>query len=137
MKRLTLLVAGSLLLFFAWAFAAEKPAAPPPAPAKIRPAVDTKMRAPGKIIEITDAKLTIERKVKDSIEIMEFILEKPMKFKIGDNVRITYVEDKGKKLVTRIVKLSEPEEKGQAGSGKEVKPATKSVVPAGPASAPR
>jgi len=93
------------------------------------------MRAPGAILEITDSKLLIERKVKDNMETMEFVLEKPMKFKVGDKVRVTYVEDKGKRVVTRIVKLSDLIQKKPVMPGKEMKPAAGSAIPASAAPA--
>jgi hypothetical protein len=94
-----------------------------------------KMRAPGTILEITDSTLIIERKVKDNVEKMEFILEKPMKFKVGDMVRVSYLEDKGKRIVTRIVKLSDLKEIKPFRPGTGIKPAAGSAVPAGAAPA--
>jgi hypothetical protein len=99
MKRLTFLVAGLTFLLCAWAFAAEQAATPRPAKAAstgTATANITKMRAPGTILEITDFTLIIERKVKDSVEKMAFVLEKPMKFKVGDKVRVSYVEADGR-----------------------------------------
>jgi hypothetical protein len=138
MKQLMFLVVGLIFLICAWAFAAEK--APAVAPAKAASAGTaaaniTKMRAPGTILEITDSTLIIERKVKDNVERMAFVLEKPMKFKVGDNVRVSYVEADGKMIVTRIVKLSDLKEKKPVRPGKEIKPAAGSAVPVGAAPA--
>jgi hypothetical protein len=132
-RRFMFFLAGLFLLFCAWAFAAEQKATPAPAKAvsgKTTAVTITKMRAPGTILEITDSTLIIERKVKDNVETMEFILEKPMKYKAGDKVRVTYLEDKGKKIVTRIVKLSDLKEKKPVVPGKETKPAAGSAIPA-------
>ncbi len=129
---------GLIILFGAWAFAAEKAATPAPAKAAstgTAAANITKMRAPGTILEITDSTLIIERKVKDSVEKMAFVLEKPMKFKVGDNVRVSYMEVDGKLIVTRIVKLSDLKEKKPVRPGKEIKPAAGSAVPVGAAPA--
>ncbi len=106
MKRFMFFLAGLFLLFCAWAFAAEQAVTPAPAKAvsaKTTAAKITKMRAPGTILEITDSTLIIERKVKDKVEKMAFVLEKPMKFKVGDKVRVSYVEADGRMIVTRIV----------------------------------
>lgn len=138
MNRFKLFLAGLFLLFCAWAFAAEQTTTSAPAKAvsgTTAAAKITKMRAPGTILEITDSTLIIERKVKDNVEMMAFVLEKPMKFKVGDKVRVTYMEDKGKKIVTRIVKISDLIQKKPAKPGTGVKPAAGSAVPAGAAPA--
>lgn len=125
MIRFKFFLAGLFLLFCAWAFAAEQTATPAPAKAvsgTTAAAKITKMRAPGTILEITESTLIIERKVKDNVETMAFILEKPMKFKVGDKVRVTYMEDKGKRIVTKIIKISDLVQKKSTGPGKEIKP---------------
>jgi len=38
------------------------------------------------------------------VETIEFVLEKPVKFKVGDRVRVSYVEKDGKMNATRVVK---------------------------------
>lgn len=138
MKRFMFFLAGLFLLFCAWAFAAEQAVTPAPAKAVSGTTAATniaKMRAPGTILEITDSTLIIERKVKDNVETMEFVLVKPMKFKVGDKVRVSYLEDKGKRIVTRIVKLSDLREKKPVRPGTGIKPAVGSAVPAGTAPA--
>jgi hypothetical protein len=132
MKRLTFLVAGLTFLLCAWAFAAEQAATPRPAKAAstgTAAANITKMRAPGTILEITDFTLIIERKVKDSVEKMAFVLEKPMKFKVGDKVRVSYVEADGRMVVTRIVIIPDLKAKKPVKPGKETTPAVGSAVP--------
>jgi hypothetical protein len=133
MKYLMFILTGLFLFFCAGVFAAERAVTPVPAQgvsAGTAAAKITKMRAPGTILEVTDSTLIIERKVKDSVETMTFILEKPIKFKAGDNVRVTYVEDKGKRIVTNIVKLSDLKQKKPARPEKEIKPAPASAAPA-------
>jgi uncharacterized OB-fold protein len=91
------------------------------------------MRAPGTILEITDTTLVIERKDKDNVETMTFVLDKPVKFKAGDKVRVSYIEDKGKRIVTRIIKVSDLKDRKQIKPGQEMKPAgavTKGSLPA-------
>jgi hypothetical protein len=138
MKRLMFLAAGLIFLLCAWAFAAEKAPAVVPAKAVSAKAVAaniTKMRAPGTIQEITDSKLKLERKVKDNVETMEFVLEKPMKFKVGDKVRVSYMERDGKMVVTRIVIISDLKAKKPVKPGKETTPVAGSAVPVGAAPA--
>ena len=136
MKRLVLFAAGLTFLLCAWAFAAEQAATLAPAkaaPAKTSTVKITKMRAPGTILEITDSTLKIERKVKDSVETMEFVLEKPQKFKVGDKVRVSYIENNGKMIVTRIVRTADVKVKKPGKPGKETRPAMGNTVPAGTA----
>ena len=132
MKRFMIFAAGSIILLGAWAFAAEQAATPAPAKAvsaRTATAKITRMRAPGTILEITDSTLIIERKVKDNVEKMTFVLEKPMKFNVGDNVRVSYVETGGRMIVTRIVKIADLKAKKPAKPGKD----TKSAASAAPA----
>jgi hypothetical protein len=133
MKRLMLFAAGLTFLLCAWVFAAEQAATLAPAkaaPAKTATVKITKMRAPGTILEITDSQLKIERKVKDNVETMEFVLQKPQKFKVGDKVRVSYVENNGKMIVTRIVRTPDVKVKKPVKPGKETKPAVGNAVPA-------
>ncbi len=116
MRRGMLLAAGLVFLLFAWAIAADPPVSKAPA-APARADKITKMRAPGTILEISDAALKIERKIKDKVETMEFVLEKPVKFKAGDRVRVSYVERDGKMIATRVVKaVNLPVKKAAAGN---------------------
>ena len=132
MKRFMIFAAVSIILLGVWAFAAEKAATPAPAKAAsagTATAKITKMRAPGTILEITDSTLIIERKVKDNVEKMAFVLEKPMKFKVGDKVRVSYVEADGRMMVTRIVIIADLKAKKPAKPDKD----TKSAAGAAPA----
>jgi uncharacterized protein YqfB (UPF0267 family) len=90
------------------------------------------MRAPGTVLEISDVVLKIERKIKDRVETMEFVLEKPVKFKVGDRVRVSYVEKDGKMIATRVVNVKPVilQSKKTAKSIKEAKPAGGNTVPA-------
>ncbi|MBA4397149.1 MAG: hypothetical protein C0394_07190 [Syntrophus sp. (in: bacteria)] len=137
MRRFKFFLAGLFLFCCAWAIAAEQTTTTAPVKAvsgTTTAAKITKMRAPGTILEITESKLIIERKVKDNVETMEFILEKPMKLKVGDKVRVTYMEDKGKRIVTRVVKLSDLIQKKPVRPGTGMKPPGGNAVPAGAAS---
>ena len=130
MKRLMLFAAGLTFLLFAWAFAADQPVSTAPTAVTSRTAKITRMRAPGTILEISDVMLKIERKIKDRVETMEFVLEKPVKFKVGDRVRVSYVEKDGKMNATRVVKAPIIQVKKVAKPIKEATPAGGNTVPA-------
>jgi hypothetical protein len=132
MKRLMLFAAGLTFLLFAWAFAADQPVSTAPAAVPSQTAKITRMRAPGTVLEISDVVLKIERKIKDRVETMEFVLEKPVKFKVGDRVRVSYVEKDGKMIATRVVNVKPVilQSKKTAKPIKEAKPAGGNTVPA-------
>ncbi len=130
MKRIIILLVGILFIFSSNAivFAAEsQPAgnasavtapATPAAPAETAPAPVKKtlhktrathsrithMRTYGKVLEVTDTNIRIERKVKGIAEAMEFTLEKPVKVKVGQMVKIRYIEKEGKNVVVKVVR---------------------------------
>ena len=65
-----------------------------------------KMHARGKVIEISDKAIKIERTVKGNVETMEFTLDKPAaNIVVSDSVRITYIERDDKLAVSRIAKV--------------------------------
>jgi hypothetical protein len=127
-----LFAAGLTFLLFAWAFAADQPVSTAPAAVPSQTAKITRMRAPGTVLEISDVVLKIERKIKDRVETMEFVLEKPVKFKVGDRVRVSYVEKDGKMIATRVVNVKPVilQSKKTAKPIKEAKPAGGNTVPA-------
>ena len=91
----------SAFLYAATSDRAEKASSAPGAPASVRV---TKMRAAGKVIEITDVALKIERKVRDKVETMDFALETPLiKIKAGDKVRVSYITREDKNVATKVV----------------------------------
>ena len=130
MKRLMLFAAGLTFLLFAWAFAADQPVSTAPAAVTSKTAKITRMRAPGTVLEISDVVLKIERKIKDRVETMEFVLEKPVKFKVGDRVRVSYVEKDGRMIATRVVKAVILQVKKSAKPIREAKPEGGNTVPA-------
>lgn len=96
-----------------------------PAPQKAPPR-ETRMRATGRVIEISAVALKIERNVKGTVETMEFILAKPQdKINVGDEVGVSYITKDGQHIAKRIVKVTKK---------KVVTPkGTKSSVPTPPA----
>jgi hypothetical protein len=97
MKRIMILLVGAMFLLSANAFAAQK--------AATKAAKGTHMSAMGKITALTDTGLTLERTVKKKTESTEFMLEKPLakdKFKVGEIVKVKYVEKDGKKIAEKV-----------------------------------
>ena len=125
MKKALIYIVGVAFLLSAIAFAADNPAsnAAKTDPVKVIPVRIAKMNATGKVIEISDKTIKIERTVKNNVETMEFILDKPTEnIIINDAVKIAYIEKDGRLLVSRVAKIT-PKKVG----GKETvaeKPAT-------------
>jgi hypothetical protein len=125
MKKALIYIVGVAFLLSAIAFAADNPAsnAVKADPVKVIPVRIAKMNATGKVIEISDKTIKIERTVKNNVETMEFILDKPTEnIIINDAVKIAYIEKDGRLLASRVAKIT-PKKVG----GKETvaeKPAT-------------
>ncbi|MDI6776235.1 MAG: hypothetical protein QMD03_03185 [Syntrophales bacterium] len=127
MKRFLVFFVAVSFLFCASAFAVEKPGA---APAKAAPAAkETKMSATGKVMEISDTMLKIERTVKGKAEIMEIVLEKACpclkvcpKIQVGDKVKVSYVTKDDKNVALKVIKKRAKKVKKE-GAAKEEKPA--------------
>ena len=82
------------------------------------------MHARGKVIEISDGAIKVERTVKGEVEIMEFALEKPVKNMIvNDFVKIDYMEKDGKVIiVSKVAKVTlkkKEMKRSEAASGKK------------------
>ena len=134
MKRFLVFFVAVSFLFCTSAFAVEKPAA---APAKAEPAAtapaakETKMTATGKVMEISDTMLKIERTVKGKVETMEFTLEKPCpcakvcpKIAAGDKVKVSYVTRDDENVALKVTKVKKRAKKVmKEGAAKEEKPA--------------
>jgi hypothetical protein len=121
-KKAWLYIIGAVFLFSTLAFAADKIVPP----AKINPVKAgivkaAVMHATGKVVEISDASIKIERTIKGDIETMEFALDKPLtNIIINDSVKIEYTEKDGKLTASKVSKVTLKK--------KEVKlPETKSV----------
>ena len=98
MKRFLTLAAVLIFIGFTLVFAAEKPTSAPPLPPRI-----PEMSAAGKVLEISDTLLKIERTLKGKAEIMEFILEKPFpNIAAGDQIKVSYLEKDGRNILTRV-----------------------------------
>ncbi|MFH2074194.1 MAG: hypothetical protein ABIJ57_02430 [Pseudomonadota bacterium] len=147
MKRFMVLVVGLVFLFCTSAIAAEKakPAAPA-APAAAEPAKaevkaekkevkkeakkkakkEAEMSAAGKVMEISDTVLRIERTLKGKVETMEFYLEKPfLNIKVGEQIRVNYREKEGRNVLLRVAPAKKT---AVQKTGKEAPKETKPVV---------
>jgi hypothetical protein len=107
MKKALWYVVGAVFLLSTLVFAVDKPSSPVKAdPVKTNIVKAAKMHATGKVTEISDASIKIERTVKGDVETMEFALEKPVKnIIVNDSVKIDYIEKDGKLIASRVAKV--------------------------------
>lgn len=98
MKRFAALTAILLFVGFTLAFAAEnRPAVP------LTPPRTPEMSTAGKVLEVSDALLKIERTLKGNAEVMEFILEKPFpNIAAGDQIKVSYRVKDGRNILIRV-----------------------------------
>ncbi|HUN56033.1 MAG TPA: hypothetical protein VMU29_12855 [Smithella sp.] len=102
MKKALLYMVGAIFLLSTLAFAADKTASP----VKANVVKAARMHATGKVVEISDESIKIERTVKGAIENMEFNLEKPSAgIAVNDSVKIDYTEKDGKLTASRVAKV--------------------------------
>ena len=146
MKRFMVLVIGLVFLFCTSAIAAETKkadVATPAAPAaKAEPAKAEKKevkkvvkkkaekKTDGKVVEISDKTLKIERTLKGKVETMEFFLEKPFaNITVGDKLKVSYIEKNGQNVLLRVA----PAQKTAVQKSKKETPKTaKPVAPPAP-----
>jgi hypothetical protein len=109
MRKLLPILIVALVLSAACIVVAETAAPVKDSTNTIAPAIHkriTRMALTGKVMDITDSTIRIERTVKGNTEMMELDLEKPeQNIKSGDKVRVHYVEKDGKHVVTRITRV--------------------------------
>ena len=117
MKKALWYAIGTVFLLSTLAFAIDKTdSSVKVGPVKTYIVKAAKMHATGKVIEISDESVKIERTVKGDVETMEFALEKPVKsISVGDSVKIAYMEKDGKLIASRVAKITFKK--------KEIKPA--------------
>ena len=108
MKKALWTAVGLFFVLSTFAFAADKSASPVKADLiKANIVKAAKMHATGKVVEISDVSIKIERTVKGDIETMEFALEKPFAgIAANDYVKIEYTEKDGKLTATRVSKVT-------------------------------
>jgi hypothetical protein len=108
MKTVFLYIVCGFFLLAAFAFAADKSATESiKANAGKKISVKAaKMNARGKVIEISDNAVTIERAVRDKVEKVSFNLDKPVEnVAVNDFVSIAYIEKDGKLMASRVTKI--------------------------------
>ena len=118
MKKALWYIVGGVFILSALAFAADKPISETikADSAKTNTIKAAKMNATGKVIDISDESIKIERTVKGDVETMEFALEKTVKnIFVNDSVKIDYLEKDGKLTASRVAKVTLKK--------KEIKPA--------------
>ena len=107
MKKILVCITGILCVFAALAFAADKPVAESNQGAILKTTMQKapKMNASGKVVEISDISIKIERRIKGNIEVMEFALENPARdIAVSDSVKIDYSVKDGKLIASRVAK---------------------------------
>lgn len=123
MKKALWCAVGMVLLLSTLVFAVDKPVSPISDPLKTNISKSAKMHARGKVIEISDEAIKVERTVKGEVEIMEFALEKPVKNMIvNDFVKIDYMEKDGKLIASKVAKVTlkkKEMKRSEAASGKK------------------
>jgi len=156
MKRFLVLFVALSFLFCGSVFAAEATKMGPAAAAK-EVAKETTMSATGKVTEITETMLKIERTVKGKTEVMEVVLEKTCpvkvgktqtpwsqifatklekncpKIEVGDKVTVSYVTKDDKNVATKVTKKAAKKAAKKAtkkAAAKEAKPAEEKAAPA-------
>jgi len=119
MKRFMVLVIGLVFLFTTSAIAADTKAAASADPVKkvekkaAAKKADTKakktekkaadMSTTGKVLEVSDKVLKIERTLKGKAETMEFSLEKSITgIKMGDQVKVSYLVKDGRNILIKV-----------------------------------
>lgn len=119
MKKILVCIIGVVCLLAVFAFAADKPATETNQNAVLKTTnVKTaKMNARGKVVEISDKAIKIERSIKGNAEIMEFALENPAQnIMVNDSVKIDYSVKDGKLTASRVAKLRTVKNSGKNGT---------------------
>ena len=108
MKKALWYMVGAIFVLSTLAFAADKTASSVKADTvKTNIVKAAKMHATGKVVEISDESIKIERTVKGDIENMEFALDKPAAGIVAnDSVKIDYTEKNGKLVASRVAKVT-------------------------------
>jgi hypothetical protein len=100
MKRFLVIAAALIGIAFTLALAAENPTPTPNAP--LTPRVP-EMSTAGKVLEISDKILKMERTLKGKTETMDFSLDKPFTdIAVGDQIKVNYLEKDGRNILIRV-----------------------------------
>jgi hypothetical protein len=107
MKKILVSITSVVFLLAALAFAADKPATDVTKNSAVKANVikNAKMNARGKVVEVSDKAIKIERSIKGNTQIMEFALDKPAEnIAVNDSVKIDYSDQDGKLIASRVAK---------------------------------
>jgi hypothetical protein len=100
MKRFLVIAATLIGIAFTLALAAENPMPKPSA--SVTPRVP-EMSTAGKVLEVSDKVLKIERTLKGKTETMDFSLDKPFTdIAVGDQIKVDYLEKDGRNILIRV-----------------------------------
>lgn len=125
MKKALWYIAGGFFLLSALAFAAEEPISDTikADAVKTNTIKAAKMNATGKVIEVSNESIKIERTIRGNVEAMKFALENPTEnIAVNDIVKIAYTNQDGKLVAARVAKVDSKK--------KEVKPVGKKPMSA-------
>ena len=123
MKKILVCISSVLYFVAALAFAADRPAAEPNHRAILKATMQkaAKMNASGKVVEISDTSIKIERRIKGNTEVMEFALESPARdIVVNDSVKIDYIMKDGRLTASRVSKPKAGKGSGNHGT-KQIK----------------
>jgi HD superfamily phosphohydrolase YqeK len=119
MKKALWYMAGGVFLLSALVFAADKSISETikADAVKTNTVKAAKMNATGKVIEISDESIKIERTVRGNVEVMQFALENSTEnITVNDTVKIAYINQGGKLVAHRVAKvISKKKEVNPAG----------------------
>ena len=102
MKKVLICTTAIVCLLAVFAFSADKTGVPPTK--GVFPKTAT-MNARGRVVEISEKAVRIERSIKGRTEIMEFALESPAAdIVVNDFVKIDYTIKDGKLTASRVAK---------------------------------
>jgi hypothetical protein len=77
------------------------------------------MHATGKVIDISDESIRIERTVRGNVENIQFALENPIEnITVNDTVKIAYINQGGKLVATRVSKVNSKKKEVNPAGGK-------------------
>ena len=130
MKKTLLCVAGVICIMAALALAADTSVKDTNQKATLKQTTvkTAKMNARGKVIEVSEKAITIERSIKGNAEKMEFALESPVAdIAVNDSVKIDYTVKDGKLTASRVAKLIAPKPSGKSGAKPEQEKAASGV----------
>lgn len=107
MSKILVCITGILCLMATLVFAADKPVTESSQGVVLKTTnvKVPKMNARGKVVEISDTSIKIERRIKGNVEVMEFALENPAHdIAVSDSVKIDYSVKDGKLTASRVAK---------------------------------